>query len=66
MDKYRDPKQINKEFLTRKLKNIHPFKTPEPPAPYPNAEYIDASVPSWLKLEIKKSRLKWGRVNDIE
>lgn len=68
MDKYRDPKQINKEFLMRKLKNVHPFKAPDPPLPYPNAQrfYDMGYVPSWLKLEITKTRLKWGRINDIE
>ncbi|XP_060520257.1 large ribosomal subunit protein mL38 [Cylas formicarius] len=66
MDKYRDPKQINKEFLVRKLEKVHPFKKTPPPLPYPNAQYFEGYIPSWLKLEIKKSRLKWGRINDIE
>lgn len=66
MDKYRDPKQINKEFLTRKLKNVHPFKPSPAPLPYPNAQYFEGYIPSWLKLEKTKSRLKWGRINDIE
>ncbi|XP_018318763.1 39S ribosomal protein L38, mitochondrial [Agrilus planipennis] len=66
MDKYRDPKQINKEFLERKLKNVHPFKAPPPPLPYPNARYFEGYVPSWLKEEIRKSRLGWGRINDIK
>nr|XP_022915739.1 39S ribosomal protein L38, mitochondrial [Onthophagus taurus] len=66
LDKYRDQKQINKEFLAKKLKEVHPFKPPKPPLPYPNAQYFDGYVPSWLKLEIKKERLKWGRINDIE
>ncbi|XP_066148395.1 large ribosomal subunit protein mL38 [Euwallacea fornicatus] len=66
MDKYRDPKQINKEFLLRKLKEVHPFKAPPAPLPYPNASYIEKDVPTWLKLEIRKSWLKWGRINDIE
>ncbi|XP_057651667.1 39S ribosomal protein L38, mitochondrial [Diorhabda carinulata] len=66
MDKYRDPKQINKEFFMRKMKNVHPFKAPPPPLPYPNAVYFEGYIPSWLKLEIRKSRLKWGRINDIE
>ncbi|CAH1962087.1 unnamed protein product [Acanthoscelides obtectus] len=66
MDKYRDPKQINKEFLMRKMKHVHPFKEPPPPLPYPNAQYFDGYIPSWLKLEKRKSRLRWGRINDIE
>ncbi|CAH0547338.1 unnamed protein product [Brassicogethes aeneus] len=66
MDKYRDPKEINKEFLQRKLKNSHPFKTPPPPVPYPNAQNFSGYIPSWLKLEKTKSRLGWGRINDIK
>lgn len=66
LDRYRDPKQINKEFLQRKLKHVHPFKPPAPPVPFPNAHYFDGYIPSWLKLEIRKSRLKWGRINEIE
>ncbi|XP_031348551.1 39S ribosomal protein L38, mitochondrial-like [Photinus pyralis] len=66
MDKYRDPKQINKEFLMRKLKHVHPFKPPPKPLPYPNAVVFEGYYPSWLKTEITKSRLRWGRINDIE
>lgn len=58
MDKYRDPKQINKEFLERKLKNVHPFKDPPAPLPFPNAVRFDKYTPSWLKLEKTKSKLK--------
>ncbi|XP_063235721.1 large ribosomal subunit protein mL38 [Bacillus rossius redtenbacheri] len=65
MDKYRDEKQIAKEFLLRKLKNVHPFRKPDPPLKYPNAVPLDNSkVPSWLRTEIKKARLGWGRIND--
>lgn len=65
MDKYRDPKQVHKEYLLKKLKKAHPFKEPEPPLRYPNAQVIDDSVPSWLKLEIRKNRMGWGRINDV-
>ncbi|VVC32558.1 Phosphatidylethanolamine-binding protein [Cinara cedri] len=64
MDKYRDEKQIAKEFLMKKLQKTHPFQKPEPPLKYPNAVPFKKSTPSWLKLEIKKERLRWGRVND--
>lgn len=66
MDRYRDPKEIKKEFLLRKLKNVHPFKEMKKTVKYPNAHSIDKSVPSWLVLEKKKSRLGWGRINDVE
>ncbi|XP_046388291.1 39S ribosomal protein L38, mitochondrial [Ischnura elegans] len=64
LDKYRDEKEIAKEFLLKKLKKEHPFKKPDPPPKYPNAFPISAKVPSWLRLEMKKERMGWGRVND--
>ncbi|KAJ2950030.1 hypothetical protein O0L34_g11368 [Tuta absoluta] len=65
MDKYRDPKQIHKEYLQRKLKSEDPFKMPPPPLRFPNAHPLPHSMPSWLKLHEKKIRLRWGRVNDV-
>ncbi|KPI92839.1 39S ribosomal protein L38, mitochondrial, partial [Papilio xuthus] len=65
MDKYRDPKQIKKEYLLRKLKNEDPFKAPPPPLKFPNAQSLPQSMPSWLKLHEKKIRLGWGRINDV-
>lgn len=65
MDKYRDPKQINKEYLLRKLKNEDPFKMPPPPLKFPNAVPFPKDMPSWLKLHEKKIRLRWGRINDV-
>lgn len=66
MDKYRDPKQVTKEYLMKKLKKVHPFKKPDPPPMFPNAFHIDnRRVPSWLKVEMKKDRLGWGRINDV-
>ncbi|XP_068632622.1 large ribosomal subunit protein mL38 [Battus philenor] len=65
MDKYRDPKQINKEYLLRKLKNEDPFKAPPPPLRFPNAQPLPKNMPSWLKLHEKKIRLGWGRINDV-
>ncbi|KAG6797650.1 39S ribosomal protein L38, mitochondrial [Apis mellifera caucasica] len=65
LDRYRDPKDIMKEYLLRKLRNIHPFKEPEPPLKYPNAVKFDKYLPSWLKIQIRKERLRWGRVNNL-
>ncbi|XP_014613139.1 PREDICTED: 39S ribosomal protein L38, mitochondrial [Polistes canadensis] len=65
LDRYRDPKEINKEFLLKKLKKVHPFRKPEPPLKYPNAHALDKSMPSWLRVETKKERLGWGRINNI-
>ncbi|XP_012530639.1 39S ribosomal protein L38, mitochondrial [Monomorium pharaonis] len=65
LDKYRDPKEINKEFLLRKLKKVHPFNGPEPPRKFPLAHANDY-VPSWLKFEMIKKRLGYGRVNELD
>lgn len=65
MDRYRDQKQIAKEVLLKKLKNVHPFKKPDPPLKYPNAQFLDPNLPSWLKTEIRKQRLRVGRYKDL-
>nr|CAD7604724.1 unnamed protein product [Timema genevievae] len=64
MDKYRDEKQIAKEYLLKKLKKTHPFRKPDPPPKYPHAFRMDLNLPSWLRVEKKKERLGWGRVNE--
>ncbi|XP_012224720.1 large ribosomal subunit protein mL38 [Linepithema humile] len=66
LDKYRDPKQIRKEFLLRKLKKTHPFNGPEPPRKFPLAHRFDNDMPSWLRFEIMKKRLGYGRINDLD
>ncbi|XP_033223400.1 39S ribosomal protein L38, mitochondrial [Belonocnema kinseyi] len=68
MDKYRDPKDINKQYFMQKLKKIHPFKEPEKPLKYPNAVRFkdEEYIPSWLKLEIRKERLGWGRYREVQ
>ncbi|XP_050466330.1 39S ribosomal protein L38, mitochondrial [Cataglyphis hispanica] len=65
LDKYRDPKEIKKEFLLRKLKKVHPFNGPEPPLKFPLAHRSNKYRPSWLRFEITKKGRKQGRVNDI-
>ncbi|XP_039286092.1 39S ribosomal protein L38, mitochondrial [Nilaparvata lugens] len=61
LDKYRDQKEVSKDILLRKLKNVHPFKKAPPQLPFPNAVPIDKKVPSWLVDEIKRERQGWGR-----
>ncbi|KAL6445202.1 hypothetical protein ACFW04_002227 [Cataglyphis niger] len=65
LDKYRDPKEIKKEFLLRKLKKVHPFDGPEPPLKFPLAHRSNKYRPSWLRFEITKKERKQGRINDI-
>lgn len=65
MDRYRDHKQINKEYILKKLKSRHPFIKPKPSLPFPNAlSFNDKKLPYWLKLEIRKERLGFGRIQD--
>lgn len=64
MDRYRDEKQINKEFLQRKLAEVHPFKAPDPPLRFPNAHSIKG-VPSWYKTELEKRRLNRGKIREF-
>lgn len=68
MDKYRDPKEINKEYLMEKLKKVHPFEEPEKELMFPNAQPFDRStyLPSWLREKIKKDRQGIGRINEIK
>jgi large subunit ribosomal protein L38 len=63
LDKYRDPKEIAKEFVERKLANTHPFNGPKPPLRFPNAHSMK-DIPSWLKTAKQKSRLGKGRILD--
>lgn len=65
LDRYRDQKETNKEFLQRQLKKSHPFEGPEKPLRFPNAHSLKR-MPSWLITEKKKSRLGWGRINEIK
>lgn len=65
LDRLADPKEVNKRFLQEKLAETHPFDGPPPPLKFPNAHFF-GNEPSWLKTEIKKKRLRIGRINDVE
>ncbi|CAH0392229.1 unnamed protein product [Bemisia tabaci] len=69
LDKYRDPKQIAKEYFLRRMKKVHPFEPPKYVLKYPGAYRYNRADPdrdpSWLFREKLKERLKWGRVNDF-
>lgn len=64
MDRYRDPKQIAKEYFLVKLKKEHPFRKPDPPLKFPNAYRYSKNTPTWLRLKIKNDRLNKGRILD--
>nr|CAH0098953.1 unnamed protein product [Daphnia galeata] len=65
LDKHRDVKQISKELLLKRLKTVDPFKPKEPEPKYPNALPENNNLPSWLRVEIRKQRMKWGRYSDM-
>lgn len=66
MDKYKDPRDVRKRYLLKKLKDVHPFKPPKPPLKFPNAQPFEEYMPTWLKFETMKERLGWGRINDVK
>lgn len=66
MDRYRDEKEIAKEYLIRKLKQRSPFSPPPEPLPFPNAIPFKKNTPSWLKTELKKRRLVQARAIDYK
>ncbi|KAK4019970.1 hypothetical protein OUZ56_001968 [Daphnia magna] len=65
LDKHRDPKQISKELLLKRMKTVDPFEPKKPEPKYPNALPEDNKLPSWVRVEIRKQRLKWGRYSDM-
>jgi large subunit ribosomal protein L38 len=55
------------DFYHNELKMKEPMYDygPPPPLKFPNAHF-HGNEPSWLKTEIMKKRLRWGRINDVE
>lgn len=66
LDRYRDEKEIAKEYLIRKLKPISPFSPPSKPLHFPNAVPFKKGTPSWLKTELRKRRMGVGRAFDYK
>ena len=66
LDRYADPKDVNKRFLEQRIAKTHPFDGPAEPLKFPSAHALDEKIPSWLKTEIRKERLRRGRINDTE
>ncbi|XP_014290255.1 large ribosomal subunit protein mL38 [Halyomorpha halys] len=64
LDRYRDEKEIAKEYLVRKLKTTSPFAAPLQKYPFPNAVPFKENTPSWLKTELRKRRLLKARAID--
>ncbi|XP_065339750.1 large ribosomal subunit protein mL38 [Cloeon dipterum] len=66
LDKYRDPKDINRDYLVQRLAKENPFAKPKPKLRFPNAEPLPRDMPTWLQDKIKRDRLGWGRINEVE
>lgn len=64
LDRYEDPKEVNKRYLQKRLGETHPFDGPKPPLRYPMAHFIPYKNPTWLRTEIKKERVNKGRIID--
>lgn len=66
MDRYRDPKDINKEYLLKKLGDIKPFQPYKRPFPYPKAVRVKyRNMPSWLKVKERRYDVNVGRVQNL-
>ncbi|GFS80142.1 39S ribosomal protein L38, mitochondrial [Nephila pilipes] len=65
LDRYRDPKEIKKEVLLKRLKTIEPFKE-EPPMPkYPALHKPENYIFSWQKKDMLNERLRLGKYRDL-
>lgn len=65
LDRYMDPKDVNKRFVVDKLSKTHPFNGPEKPLQFPNAHDM-RHLPSWVQTEARKKNLGLGRVKELE
>ncbi|KAB7494478.1 39S ribosomal protein L38, mitochondrial [Armadillidium nasatum] len=65
LDLHRDPKEMQKLILLKRLKNVHPFQGEKPLYPFPQALPVDKKWPIWLKNEIRDERDGKGRYRDM-
>lgn len=65
LDRYRDPKEIRKEVILKRLKTITPFEEEPPPPKYPNIYKNPPNTPSWRRAEIWKERNRLGKYRDL-
>lgn len=65
LDQYRDPKDIKKEILLKRLKTINPFEEEQPMPKYPCLYYPEGRVFSWQKDDIVKEQLRLGKFRDL-
>jgi large subunit ribosomal protein L38 len=66
LDRYADPKDVNKRYLVQRLAKTHPFEGPQSKLRYPAAHELRKEIPSWYRTEMRKERLGRGRIIDAE
>lgn len=64
LDKYRDPRDIGRDYLVEKLKKLDVLKPPEKPFPYPNALKPRPRIPSWLYYKRVRDNAMIGPINN--
>ncbi|KAK4286850.1 hypothetical protein Pmani_040062 [Petrolisthes manimaculis] len=65
LDLHRDPKEIQKELLLKRLNQLNPLEREASVTPYPNAIPIPHHLSSWQRREVKKERLGLGKYRDL-
>ncbi|GFR00245.1 39S ribosomal protein L38, mitochondrial [Trichonephila clavata] len=65
LDRYRDPKEIKKEILLKRLKTIEPFKEEPPMSKYPCLHKPNNYIFSWQKHDMFNERLRLGKYRDL-
>ncbi|XP_076064912.1 mitochondrial ribosomal protein L38 [Oratosquilla oratoria] len=65
LDMHRDPKEIQKEILLKRLKKIHPFQKEPELLPFPAAVPLPVDMPRWMKIEARKERVGIGKYRNL-
>ncbi|KAK3918825.1 39S ribosomal protein L38, mitochondrial [Frankliniella fusca] len=65
LDRYRDPRELNKEYMLTRLKTTDPFQKEKKKLQYPLVHlHLDRSIPSWLRRRKGWELMGWGQVNE--
>lgn len=65
LDRYRDPKEIKKEVLLKRLQMVEPFKDEKPMPKYPCLHKPEDYKFSWQQQDIRLRRLRLGKYRDL-
>ncbi|KAJ1524752.1 hypothetical protein ONE63_009631 [Megalurothrips usitatus] len=71
LDRYRDPCEINKEYIVDRLKTYDPFQKEKKKLKFPAAQKLlwrdlelKGKMPTWLQRKKIFDSMGWGRIND--